>query len=510
MKTYNPCLFPLVLFAASVTIAAKPKAPPKHHQMMPGMDMPMDMPMNMPKPEQPKPSPPAPQSASTPEATSPQPDTAPAQTPSAPPPSPPATASAPMSMPLPTPTPTPTPTPGNHDAPMADMPGMNMSDMNMAGMQMMQGEGSGTARVPMADAPMQGIHIHAGEWMVMLHGYAWGVYSDQGGPRGDHEAFVTSMAMASASRPLSSRTDLQLRGMFSLEPLMGNRGYPNLFASGETADGVPLVDRQHPHNAFMELSAKLTTDFGQGLSGFIYGGPVAEPALGPSAFMHRASAMLNPESPITHHWFDSTHISFGVVTAGVKLNTLQFEASAFRGREPSEQRWTIETPKLDSWSVRTSWSPTANWLASLSYGWLHSPEAQNPNDDESRVIAAISYGARNTAVTLGWSRKQHYPGNVLTAWLLEGNQDIGRHHSVFGRIENVANDELFAAPSPLAGTPYRVTKMTLGYAYRIPLGPVSLALGGSGSAYAKPSTLDAAYGSAPLSYTLFAKLSLGR
>ncbi len=401
-----------------------------------------------------------------------------------------------------------------------DMSGMNMpmpadDPMNMDAMKgmgvmtMMQGEGSGTARVPDADAPMQGSHIQTGPWMIMLHGYAWGVYSDQGGVRGGQEAFVTSMAMVSARRALNSTIDIQLRGMFSLEPLMGNRGYPNLFASGETAGGIALVDRQHPHNAFMELSARVTRTSGDGITGFVYGGAVAEPALGPTAFMHRASATLNPESPITHHWFDSTHISFGVITAGLKWKAVQLEASAFRGREPGEQRWTIETPKLDSWSVRSSWAPTANWLASLSYGWLKSPEGQSPDTNESRLIAALAYGSPNTSVTLGWSRKQRYPGKVLTAWLLEGNQNLTAHHSLFGRVETVANDELFAASDPLAGIVYRVTKMTLGYAYRFPLGPLSLALGGSGSAYAKPAALDAAYGRAPLSYTLFAKLSFG-
>ena len=449
---------------------------------MPGMDMPAGVPMPAPPKAEPQPAP--------------ESQIAPATVPSTASPTP--AVSPPVSGPA-----TSMPTTVGHDMDMDGMPGMSA-------MNMMQGEGSGTSRTPESDAPMPGIHLREGQWTLMLHGYVWGVVSDQGGPRGDKEAFVTSMAMVEASHPLSGATQLQLRGMFSVEPLMGNRGYPNLFATGETANGVPLVDRQHPHNAFMELSARVTTDFGGGVSGFVYGGPVAEPALGPSAFMHRASALLNPEAPITHHWFDSTHISFGVVTAGLRLNRVQLEASAFRGREPGEDRWNIEAPKLDSWSARASWAPTPNWLASISYGWLHSPEGQNPNENESRAIAALSYGSRNTAITAGWSRKQHYPGHVLTAWLIEANQSLSAHHSVFGRVENVANDELFAPPDPLAGVAYRVTKMTLGYAYRFALGPLILALGGSGSAYVKPSVLDAAYGKAPLSFTLFAKISLGK
>jgi hypothetical protein len=386
----------------------------------------------------------------------------------------------------------------------------HMMNMNMP-MNMMQGEGSGTSLLPQADPDMQGLHKHLGGWMAMIHGYAWGIYSDQGGYRGGRQAFVTSMGMVALSRPISSKSEVQFRAMGSLEPLMGERGYPLLFGSGETAYGVPLIDRQHPHNAFMELSARYSYHISRYVSAFIYGGPVAEPALGPSAFMHRASAMYNPEAPISHHWFDSTHISFGVATLGVKAHDVQVETSVFRGREPGENRWTIETPKLDSWSVRASYAPSAHWLASLSYGWLKSPEMLQPDVNQSRTIAALSYGTHSTAITAGWSRKENIPGNILTAWMLEGNQKLGQKHNLFWRIDNVTNDELFSnsiAPMNLAATPINVTKISIGYAYVLPLKLFSLALGGSGNSYVKPTALEAFYGRNPLSYTVFAKLSI--
>ncbi len=368
-------------------------------------------------------------------------------------------------------------------------------------------QGSGTARLPGNEGMMQGLHLMPGDWMIMIHGYAWGTYSNQGGPRGDKQAFVTSMAMAEASRDLGATTKLQLRAMLSLDPLIGKRGYPNLFATGETANGIPLVDRQHPHDFFMELSARVDQNLGSGVTGFLYGGPVAEPALGPSAFMHRRSAKLNPEAPITHHWFDSTHITFGVVTAGVATRTLQLEASSFTGREPDEERWGIDRPRFDSWSVRATWNPSPNWALSVSHGFLKSPEAREPTDNERRTIGAVHYADRRLSVTAAYAHKVH-GGDGHGAFLAEANWDITPRHALFGRFETVENEELFPDTDPIAGS-YRVSKATLGYAYTIPLGPFGLSLGGSASAYAKPSALDPAYGRNPKSFTLFAKLGLG-
>lgn len=384
-----------------------------------------------------------------------------------------------------------------------------MGHMDMGGDPAMPAAGSGTSRLPGTDA-MRGAHLMTGDWMLMAHGYAWGVYSDQGGPRGDEQASVVSMAMFEASRPLGDGARLRLRSMLSLEPLMGDRGYPNLLATGETAGGVPLIDRQHPHDLFMELSGRVDVDVAPDTSLFVYGGPVAEPALGPAAFMHRGSARLNPEAPITHHWFDSTHITYGVITTGIASRHFQVEASAFRGREPDEERWGIETPKFDSWSVRASWMPTANLVGQISYGRLKNPEVLHADEDEGRLTASLSYAANGLAVTGAWSAKNRLPGPTLNAWLLEATYNVTDRHAVFGRYENVENDELFPEGDPLHDRIFRVSKGTLGYAYTIPLGgDVTVAIGGSASLYGKPSALDAAYGDNPKSFTLFAKFALG-
>ena len=375
------------------------------------------------------------------------------------------------------------------------------------------GEGSGTARVPGQEGAMHGLHIDAGDgWMLMAHGTVSLNYTDHSGPRGDDMVYVQSMAMLNAERRFDGGR-LQLRSMLSLEPLMKNRGYPNLFATGETAGGVALVDRQHPHDLFMELAGRIDVDIAEDTSAFLYGGPVGEPALGPSAFMHRGSAAFNPEPPITHHWFDSTHITFGVATAGISNRHWQVEASAFRGAEPDERRWNIETPKLDSWSVRGTLTPSPEWAFQASYGRIKQPEALHADEDEGRFTASAQYASGGVSALLAFASKNRIPGNTLSAWLAEATWSIDDHHALFGRFENVANDELFPDhDDALHDQPFRVSKLQAGYAYRLPLGdsPFGLAVGGSVAAYAKPEVLDASYGRDLLGYTLFARLTLGQ
>ncbi|MGA1800437.1 hypothetical protein VH567_16840 [Sphingomonas sp. 4RDLI-65] len=398
------------------------------------------------------------------------------------------------------------------DAALAKAPkGAAMAGMAMGTSAGFYSQGSGTSRLPAAEGPMRGYMTQAGEWMLMAHGYAWGVATDQGGPRGRSEAFVQSMAMLMADRDLGDRFHIQLRTMNSLEPLMGARGYTNLFATGELANDRPLVDRQHPHDLFMELAAKLDYRLHNGATLFVYGGPVGEPALGPSAFMHRGSARYQPMSPITHHWFDSTHITYGVVTVGYATPAFQLEASAFKGREPDEHRWGIETPRLDSWSVRGTWTPSPFWAVQVSHGRLKEPEAQHPGEDENRSTASVQYARGGLATTFAYSLKDRVPGEKLSAFLAEATYELTPRHAVFGRIENVANDELFPDhDDPLHDAKFRVTKAEMGYAYRLPIvGPLGLALGGTVAAYAKPAALDAAYGKTPVSWTLFSKLAVG-
>ena len=233
--------------------------------------------------------------------------------------------------------------PVDHTAMGHDAPGGHAAMRGALGNYPMTREASGTAWQP-DTSKHSGPMIHAGDWMLMAHGNLDLIGSWQGGPRGDDKVFVAGMLMGMAKREFANGNALQFRAMISPDPLMGKSGYPLLLASGETADGVEhLVDRQHPHDFFMELSASYSVKLAEKASAFVYAGLPGEPAFGPPAFMHRQSISTSPEAPITHHWLDSTHITFGVVTAGLVYDRAKLEVSRFNGREPDQHRWNIET-----------------------------------------------------------------------------------------------------------------------------------------------------------------------
>jgi hypothetical protein len=407
----------------------------------------------------------------------------------------------------------------NHcDTAAMAMPGMAMPGMTMAmpgalGPYSMAREASGTSWQPDA-TPMEGMHFALGDWTAMAHGYVNGVYDAQGGPRGGDKAYSASMAMLMAARPVGEDGTVQLRAMLSLDPLMGANGYPLLFATGETANGrAPLVDRMHPHDLFMELSASYSLRLSDAGSVFVYGGLPGEPALGPPVFMHRLSGEDIPEAPITHHWLDSTHVTEGVVTAGYIQGDWKIEGSVFRGREPNQYRYDIETPGLDSASARLSYNPDSHWALQVSWGYLHSPEQLAPTVNEKRTTASASYttslGDSLWATTFAWGRKDDRPGRALDGFLLESEFIVAGAHSFFARAERVGEDELFSDVAPGPEPAYTVAKLSVGYVYDMPVAAhLKMGVGGLVSRYAYPGALDRAYGRDPASGMIFARLKV--
>jgi hypothetical protein len=420
--------------------------------------------------------------------------------------------------------------PISHSASHENMPGMDHgaghSNHDMKGFfgpYGMAREGSGTSWQP-DNSPHEGIHAQYGDWMTMWHAMFNGVYDNQGGPRGDTKTFVSGMVMGMAERQVDAGT-IGLRAMLSPDPFMGASGYPLLLGTGETADGrTPLVDRQHPHDLFMELAASYSYQIAKTSSVYLYAGLPGDPALGPSAFMHRASGLDIPEAPITHHWLDSTHITYGVVTAGIVLDTVKLEASAFRGREPDQYRYDIEQPKLDSYSFRASWNPTAELSMQVSWGHLTSPEQLTPTMNEDRVTASLSYTRRFNggdlwATTLAWGRKYDSPGNLLDGYLAESELIFRNGITLFTRAERVQNDELLERDEMIGGpvTPlpplprmpvFTVGKVTAGGIYDfLRTNHMKLGLGALVSRYGIPDALKADYGE-PTSYMVFARLKI--
>jgi hypothetical protein len=395
---------------------------------------------------------------------------------------------------------------------MADMPGTGGMSAGALGPYAMTREASGTAWQPDV-SPHEGLHAMAGPWMLMGHATLNGVYDWQGGPRGDQRGFASGMVMGMARRDLGTADTLQLRAMLSPDPLMGKRGYPLLLASGETANGVaPLVDRQHPHDLFMELSASLSHRFSGQDSVFAYAGLPGEPAFGPPSFMHRLSIEDSPEAPITHHWLDSTHITFGVLTGGVVHGDWKLEGSAFKGREPDQHRYDIETPKLDSAAARLSWNPTSNWALQASWAHLKSPEQLEPDENQTRwsasAIYTVPFGRDGYwSTTAAWGRRtaEH---DDLDAYALESAVKFNPAWTVFGRAEQTENNELVAAAGH-HGPVYRVGKISLGAVRDWPVSPhLSFGLGGLYAVNFVPGALKPAYGDEPDGAMAFVRLKL--
>lgn len=393
-----------------------------------------------------------------------------------------------------------------------NMSGMNMGMNGMYGKYSMSRESSGTSWQP-DSTPLQGLNFMHKEWMVMIDGYINAIYDHQGGKRGDEKIFSDSMFMFMAQRPFADGT-FGFRSMLSLDPLMGKSGYPLLLQTGETADGVtPLIDRQHPHDLFMELAATYSKPVSEDSSVFVYFGLPGEPALGPPAFMHRFSGMDIPQAPTTHHWLDSTHITYGVLTFGYIWKNMKIEGSAFKGREPNQNRWDIESPKFDSASGRISFNPSENWAMQASFGYLDSPEQLEPNIDTRRTTASVSYNRplnhANWQTTLAWGRNDNLPGKTLDGLLLESTVRIQDTHTLFGRFERVAKDELFPEGDQLHGEEFTVSKITLGYIYDLPaFQHMKWGIGSSLDISILPDKLKPSYGDNPSGYMIFARVKL--
>jgi len=391
---------------------------------------------------------------------------------------------------------------------MMQMPGMEMEE-HAANAQPSPHAGSGTAWQP-ASVPSYEWMWMRGGWELMAHGAVFMDYNQQGGPRGAGKAESVNWGMLMEQRKLGAGTIL-FRQMFSAESLTSpHPGFPELFQTGETYHGEPLVDHQHPHNVFAELAAYYTLPLTKRVSWELYGGPSAEPALGPVTYLHRASAAELPMAPLSHHLQDSTHTSFGVVTTGLTIDRVKLEASAFNGREPNEQRWSIQLAPLDSWSGRANAFFSHNWTAQYSIGRLEHPEALEPGS-QWRETASVEYNRPiaegNWATTAVWGRVHKLAtGARLNGYLVESTLNFRERNFAFSRLELVDKDELFTG----ASTPYRIGAYTFGGVRDLVADRAwRLGLGADVTVYSKPGALDAAYGNHPVSFQIFLRARPG-
>ncbi|HEY8485363.1 MAG TPA: hypothetical protein VIL13_12195 [Longimicrobiales bacterium] len=380
-------------------------------------------------------------------------------------------------------------------------------------------ESSGTAWLP-DFSPMYAMHAMAGPWQLMLHGRVFAQYIDEGSDRGAVQPGSVNWIMGMARRPLVGG-ELLLRAMLSLEPLtVGECGYPDLLATGEFCDDRGrLHDRQHPHDFSMELAAgyerALTRDLGLQL----YGGLAGEPALGPVSYPHRISALANLFAPITHHWQDATHISFGVLTAGLFGRRWKLEGSLFNGREPDEERFGLDLAALDSYSGRVWYLPGDRWALQASIGRLNEAEAHGPEErrlDVTRATASVTYHAPigpdgYWASTAVWGRNDADGDPASTnSFLLETTVDLRERYVFFGRgevVEKTGEDLVLRNPA-LEHEVFTVGKLTLGYMHQFgPRWGLLPGLGVSISMSFVGDELEPFYGTTvPVGFALFGSL----
>ncbi len=348
---------------------------------------------------------------------------------------------------------TPLPTPHTSHGAMAG-PGHSMkmsSTIDIA--DPMNREGSGTSWLPDSSPMHAYTKMYGDGGMLMLMGTQFLRYTQVGSSRdvsaagkGGRSRFdAPNMFMAMYSRPLTSKSQLGLRVMASLDPAIERGyGYPLLYQSGELYRGEPIHDRQHPHDLISELAASYSYRTAENQSFFLYGGIVGEPALGPPMFLHRPSGMNNPDAPIGHHWQDASHITWGVVTGGYNFGKAKIEASVFNGTEPDENRWAFDTLRLNSFSARFSFNPTPQWAFQISHGNLKKPERAEPElENLRRTTASAMYNKkfdedRNWASTFIWGQN-YKEGEYTNSFLFESDYTFGKN-SVFGRVERVQKD----------------------------------------------------------------------
>ncbi len=386
------------------------------------------------------------------------------------------------------------------------------SDSNIIPMSRMA---SGTSWNP-ASTPLHMLHKQSGDWLLMFHYNAIVGVNLQGGPRGVTKFESQNWFMPMAFHKLGRGT-VELRGMFSFEPFTFPRGgSPLLFQTGETYKGQPIIDAQHPHDLFMELSTSYTAPLGERSTWFVYFGYPGEPALGPTAFMHRASASENPAAVLSHHYQDSSHISFGVFTGGITCRWLKFEGSIFNGREPDENRYNFEAHPWNSRSARLSVAPNANWTMQISHGFLRNPEALEPGDVR-RTTASVSYNRRfaraNWATSLIWGRNHESHGGEifnLNGYVAESTINFIEKNYVYTRLELVDKNQLLRAVdrARLGITDhhpsFRIGAYTFGAVRDVwNTDKVSLGIGADATFYSKPSVLNVIYGDNPASFRFF-------
>lgn len=379
--------------------------------------------------------------------------------------------------------------------------------------------GSGTSWLP-DQSPVYAYMIHSSKWMYMVHGNVFLRVNKQDlfnlGSRGGQKADAPNMWMFMGQRNVGKHGLFHFSSMISFDPItIGKSGYPLLFQTGETYKGQPLIDRQHPHDLISELSISYAHALSADADLFVYLGYPGEPALGPVAFVHRPSGFFNPDAPLTHHWVDATHITFGVATVGFRYLGWKIEGSSFTGKEPGENRYNFDKPRFDSWSGRLSYNPTVNWAFQASHGFIKEPESLHPGENIHRTTSSVEYSrisrkGRRANITALWGMNKAKDHSGEHGALVEGSQIINRT-TIYARYEWVQKsaEELDLANGIWGHDAiFPVHAFTGGGAYKLmTIRHTDIAIGGQLSIYRPDERLASLYGKTPVAGQLYLRLN---
>jgi len=353
------------------------------------------------------------------------------------------------------------------------------------------------------------------DWM--FHGSLFLRYTNQdifsAGSRGADKFDAPNWFMTMMNRKIGNKGLLNATAMISLDRLTeGGEGYPLLFQSGETWKGQELVDRQHPHDLFSALSIGYTQMFSKDIDISIYAGYPGEPALGATAFMHRVSAMNNPDAPLSHHWQDATHITFGVGTLGFRYKNFKAEGSIFTGREPNEDRYDFDKARFDSYSYRVSFNPTENWALQFSQGFINSPEALEPNEDITRTTASVLYAKKlemdkDLTAAVIWGLNDKGADHKEHSFLLEGNYRCSKN-AFYGRYEFIQKSkEELDLDNNYPEINFNIHALTAGYNRQlVNFNNIDLMAGTQFTLYGVSKSLQSLYGKTPVGFEVYLHL----
>jgi hypothetical protein len=381
----------------------------------------------------------------------------------------------------------------------------------------MNRNGSGTAWLPDA-SPMYGYMLHSKKWMYMIHGNIFIRYNNQDignkGVRGDTKVDAPNWFMAMGQRKVGQKGLFHFNAMFSLDPIFGGDGYPLLFQTGEAYNGKPLIDRQHPHDLFSELSVAYTQSFTKNFDAFVYFGYPGEPALGPVAFMHRPSTLNNPDATLGHHWSDATHITFGVATLGFRYKIFKIDGSLFTGREPNEERYDFDEPRFDSYSYRLTVNPCRTLSMQVSKAFINSPEELEPDEDIDRTTASVTHVSAMTGEnhfltsTFVWGYNDSGPDHKENSFTLESNLQLDRL-AVYGKYENIDKSAGELVLNEFEENKiFNISALTLGVNYTMLRQlKTNFAIGAQGSVFMADAALDPIYGENPISAEVYLRIS---